>query len=133
MKWFIHVIKNYANFEGRARRQEYWMYILFVFLFSIVAGVIDGTLGLTGEMGTGVFSSLFALFLILPSLSAGARRLHDTGKSGLWLFLYLLPVLGSLILLIFMVLPGDEGPNRYGPDPKVSGPQPSAEILDSGI
>lgn len=132
MKYFTHVIRNYVNFSGRARRKEFWMFVLFAFLFSVAAGIIDNTLGTTDETGTtGVFSGLFGLFLLLPSLAVSARRLQDTGKSGFWLFLYLIPVIGFIVILIFCILPGNEGRNKFGPDPKQAGSQSSDEILDS--
>lgn len=134
MQYFLHAIRNYVNFSGRARRKEFWMFVLFAFLFSVAAGIIDNTLGTVDSTGSaGLVGGLFALFLLLPSLAVTARRLHDTGKSALWMLLYFIPAVGFLVILIFCLLPGNEGPNRYGPDPKQAGPVSSDDILDSGL
>lgn len=94
MKWFVHVVKNYVNFKGRARRKEYWMYVLFYIIFAMVAGVLDNALGTQDpETGIGTIASLYSLALLLPSLGVAARRLHDTGKTGWLLLIGLIPII----------------------------------------
>ncbi|MBI1283134.1 MAG: DUF805 domain-containing protein [Thiobacillus sp.] len=118
MEWFTKVIKNFS-FSGRARRKEYWMFFLFVFLIEIVLGVIDYALGtFSTESGIGLLGGLFALGILIQSIAVGVRRLHDTGRSGWWLLINLLPVLGSIIWLVLMVLEGEQNDNQYGPNPK---------------
>lgn len=119
MKWYLHVVKdNYANFKGRARRQELWMFVLFNLIFSIIAGSLDNVLGTTFEEGGGIIASVYALFILVPGLAVGARRLHDTGKTGWLLLLWLIPVIGWIVLLVFFVLDSKPGANKYGPNPK---------------
>ncbi|HBS50597.1 MAG TPA: DUF805 domain-containing protein [Rhodobacteraceae bacterium] len=106
---------KYATFEGRARRSEYWWWFLFLLLSNLVLGLLDGAL--FGE-NTAILGPLFSLAVFLPSLAVGARRLHDTGRSGWWLLLGLIPLVGFLVLLFFFVQPGDEATNEYGPPPR---------------
>ncbi|MFH8386884.1 DUF805 domain-containing protein [Kitasatospora sp. NPDC018058] len=113
MKWYLGGLKNYARFRGRARRREYWMFMLFNGIVSFVAGFFDGLLH-TGYL----ISLIYALVVWIPTLAAGSRRLHDTGRSAWWLLLGLVPVVG-LLLVVFHVLNGQAGENRYGPDPKL--------------
>lgn len=106
-------LNKYATFEGRARRSELWWFALFTFLGNMILGILDNAL----FGGAGVLSGVFSLAVLLPSLAVGARRLHDTGRSGWWLLLLLVPVIGLLVLIWFYIQPGDDGPNAYGPDP----------------
>lgn len=109
--YFIDVIKKqYINFEGRATRQQYWMYVLFYFILSVVINIIGAILGDTVQ---GILSTLLSLALLLPTLGIGARRLHDTDRSGWWQLIALVPFIGSLVLLVFWCLPGTEGENRF--------------------
>ena len=112
MNWFMAVLKKYAVFSGRARRKEFWMFILFYIIIAIVLGVVDSIIGMP------VLGTLFALGLLIPSLAVGARRLHDTGKSGWWQLIGLIPFIGILILIIFWVMDSNPGDNQYGPNPK---------------
>lgn len=111
MEYFIGAYAKYATFSGRARRKEYWMFILFYIIAYIALLLIDVLIG-TG----GILCGLFALGTLLPSLAVGARRLHDINKSGWWQLLYLIPF-GGLVVLYFLVSKGTEGENRFGPDP----------------
>ena len=111
MEYFIGGIKKYADFTGRARRKEYWLYLLFYFIFSVLVNVIDLSLG-TIFIGT-----IYSLALLLPSLAMGARRLHDTGRSGWWQLLNFIPIIGWIILIVFFVQ-DSEDENEYGPNPK---------------
>jgi uncharacterized membrane protein YhaH (DUF805 family) len=112
MKWFLKVVNQYADFNGRARRTEYWMFSLMAFIFSFILGFMDGLTGMYDEAsGYGLLSGLFSLALLLPSIAVGVRRCHDVGKSG-WF------ILVPIYNFILMVTNGEEGENKYGPDPK---------------
>lgn len=115
---------NYANFSGRASRSAYWWWALFNFLVSLAAQILDRALGLgpvgadtTYGLRAGVITGLLGLALLLPSLAVGVRRLHDTDRSGWWLLIAIIPIIGWLVLIFFFVTPGTPGPNRYGPPP----------------
>jgi uncharacterized membrane protein YhaH (DUF805 family) len=119
MEWATLPLKKYAEFTGRARRKEYWMFVLLVFAIYIVAAIIDGILGMGGMIAGayGPLMTIAALALLIPSIAVGIRRLHDTNRSGWWVLIALVPIVGSIILLVFFVLEGTRGPNQYGPDP----------------
>lgn len=118
MKWYVKVLKNYAGFSGRARRQEYWMFTLFNIIFAIVAMVLDNVLGFAGAAGYGPLYGLYALATLLPGLAAAVRRLHDVGKSGWFILIALIPLIGSIWLLVLLCTDSKPGPNEYGPNPK---------------
>ncbi|MBT4937406.1 DUF805 domain-containing protein [Candidatus Peregrinibacteria bacterium] len=107
MDYYLSVLKKYAEFSGRASRAEYWYFVLFNFIISVVIGYISGFL-----------SIIYALGVFLPSLAVAARRLHDTNRSAWWLLIALVPLLGVIVLLVFMVLESDSGKNNYGDKPK---------------
>ena len=112
--------EKYADFSGRARRSEYWWFYLFTTLAIIVLEVLFAVLGQASSVLAAIFGLLLlvgALGLIAPGLAVGARRLHDTGKSGWWLLIGLVPF-GGIVLLVFFVLDSAPGPNQYGPNPK---------------
>jgi uncharacterized membrane protein YhaH (DUF805 family) len=119
MKWYLKVLKQYADFNGRARRKEYWMFLLFNVIFLILAMGIDSLTGLNfGGNPYGVFYLLYGLAVFVPGLAVVVRRLHDVGKSG-WMYLIaLIPIVGGIWLLILLVTKGDAGANKYGEDPK---------------
>lgn len=112
MNWYLAVLKKYAVFSGRARRTEFWMFVLFNFIIAIVLGGVDVMLGL------GFLGALYALATIVPSLAVGARRLHDIGKTGWWQLVGLVPLIGLIILIVFFVMDSNPGDNQYGPNPK---------------
>ena len=114
MDWYLGALKKYADFTGRARRTELWMFLLINFVVSVVLAVVDRMIG------TMVLQPLYALAVLLPSLAVGARRLHDTGRSGWWLLIALVPIAGLVVLIVFYLIEGTKGPNAYGPDPKAS-------------
>jgi uncharacterized membrane protein YhaH (DUF805 family) len=120
MQWYLKVLRQYADFNGRARRTEYWMFALFTVIISIVLGLLDMMLGLTFVEGTtsGWLGLIYGLAVLLPSLGVGVRRLHDTGRSGWWLLIGLVPLVGAIVLIVFLATPGNAGSNAYGPDPK---------------
>ena len=110
------VFGKYATFDKRAGRSEYWYWVLFVVIASVVLSIVDGMLGLQMN-GSGIISSLFGLAVLLPSLAAGARRLHDIGKSGWNLLFGLIPLLGAIYLIYLYVQPSNPGSNAYGSQP----------------
>ena len=119
MKWFNIAMKKYLDFEGRARRQEYWMFTLFNWLYSIaLTAIAFFLLGLTGSEVFFGLPVLYSLAIFIPSISITFRRLHDINKSAAWILLCLIPLIGALWLLILFVIEGDHGENQYGPDPK---------------
>jgi uncharacterized membrane protein YhaH (DUF805 family) len=119
MQWYLKVLRQYADFSGRARRTEYWMFTLISVLISIVLSVLDTAAGLTSASGLGVLSTLYGLAVLVPSIAVGARRLHDTGRSGWWQLIALIPLVGVIVLIVFLATAGQRQPNRHGADPKV--------------
>jgi uncharacterized membrane protein YhaH (DUF805 family) len=106
------VLSKYAVFQGRARRAEYWFFFLFYFLISIPLTIIDMAL-----LGAQILSSILALALIIPSLAVTVRRLHDLDKSGWFILIGLIPLIGTIILIVWFCTAGTPGPNRFGEDP----------------
>lgn len=131
MEWMLMPLRRYADFSGRSRRKEYWFYTLGVTLVGLLLviamfTVAGGTQGLAG--GADVFAGpfaivilLFGLALFIPSLAVQVRRFHDQDKSGWFVLLNFIPYIGGLIVLVFMLLEGTRGPNRFGEDPKAVG------------
>ena len=115
-------LQRYADFSGRSRRMEYWMFYVGSIGASIVARMIEGILGMGNMMaqGSGPLSALLLLALLVPSIAVLVRRLHDQDKSGWLALLIFIPIIGWLALLVFMFLEGTKGDNQYGPDPKAS-------------
>ena len=127
MNWYLEVLKKYAVFSGRARRKEYWMFVLFNILALVVATALDNLLGTTFKIETpygeqampyGYVYLLYSLAVFIPGLAVGVRRLHDVGKSGWFFFIALIPVIGGIWLLVLFASEGNLGPNKYGEDPK---------------
>lgn len=123
--WYLKVIGQYADFSGRARRREFWSFALVNVAIAaalwVVAGILGKVIGLLGGLVMLVYY-LYTLAVLVPSLAVGVRRLHDTGKSGWFLLVALIPILGAFALLYFYTVEGDDGPNTYGPDPKDDAP-----------
>ena len=128
MEWFLLPLKKYAEFSGRSRRKEYWMFYLFTILAGIPLSAIDGMLGAMYN-GLGFLSGFFTVFTFIPWISLSVRRLHDVDKSGGYLFLILLPIIGWIWLFVLTVTEGDTGSNKYGSDPK----NPVNELDDIGV
>ena len=119
MNWYLHVLKNYAVFRGRAQRQEYWYFFLFNILISIAFSFVDTLLATPGtEEGAGVLGTIYSLAVLIPSIAVGVRRLHDTGRTGWWMLIGLIPLIGALVLIYFFVLDSQPGTNEYGVNPK---------------
>ena len=113
MNYYLEAVKKYATFSGRARRKEYWMYILFNAIFAIVATIVDSIIGTSG-----IIAGIYELAFLIPTLAVGVRRLHDLGKSGFWYFISLVPVIGGIWFIVLMCLDGQPGENQYGSNPK---------------
>lgn len=111
MEFYLSVLQKYAVFEGRARRQEFWMF----YLINLVVGLV---LSLVSLIGLGFITYLYSIAILIPSLAVGVRRLHDINKSGWWLLIALIPLLGAIWLIVLWAKEGDRGPNAYGHDPK---------------
>jgi len=118
MSWYLEVLKKYAVFSGRARRKEYWMFFLINLLISAVLIAIDSLIGTFSQTGFGLLQGLYSLAVLIPSIAVTVRRLHDTGRTGWWILIGLIPVIGGIVLLIFMLLDSQPGVNQYGPNPK---------------
>lgn len=132
MKYFINVLKHYADFTGRARRKEFWMFMLFYWLF-LIAWIILAVFCYTtlnrnfDPMESSLYGSIaswsFILLFVLPSMAVTVRRLHDLGKSGYMFFIGLIPIIGQIWLFILMLMEGQHAENKYGQDPKTAGTQ----------
>ena len=119
MNWYLEVLKKYAVFSGRARRKEYWFFVLFNIIISIVLAVIDGVTGsFSPEAGMGLLGGIYTLAVWIPGIAVSVRRLHDTERSGWWLLIALVPLIGAIVLLVFMVQDSKPGQNQYGANPK---------------
>jgi uncharacterized membrane protein YhaH (DUF805 family) len=119
MNWYLKVLKQYADFSGRARRKEYWMFVLFNTIFLIIATILDNVFGLTlGEQIYGVLYFLYALVVLIPGLAVCVRRLHDVGKSGWMYLIVLIPIIGVIWIFVLCVTDSKPGENQYGPNPK---------------
>ncbi|MFD3943230.1 DUF805 domain-containing protein [Streptomyces sp. NPDC058579] len=115
MNWYLDVLKKYAVFTGRARRQEFWMFALFNFLAVIVLAIVDAVIGTTG-----ILVAIYVLGVFLPNLGVTVRRLHDTGRSGWWILIGAIPLVGPIILIVFYATEGNQTDNAYGPNPKLT-------------
>jgi uncharacterized membrane protein YhaH (DUF805 family) len=113
------VLSKYVTFSGRARRSEFWWFALFSIIVSIVGAAIDAIIG------SSIVGFLLALALLLPSLAVTVRRLHDTGRSGWWILIALVPLIGAIVLLVFECQDSQPGTNSYGASPKPTGPDPA--------
>lgn len=118
MNWYLDVLKKYAVFEGRARRKEFWMFVLFNLIISIVLSVVDGLIGtISAQTGMGLLSGVYSLAVLIPGIAVSVRRLHDTSRSGWWLLLAFVPIAG-IALIVFWAMDSTAGENQYGPNPK---------------
>ena len=162
MNWYLKVIRNYTGFSGRARRKEYWMFALFNIIFSTILTIIDKSLKLNiSYTQYGILNTLYSLAIFLPSLAVMVRRLHDIGKSGWYIFIFIIPIFVAAVIVLMLksegnttwiLLPalvivataiwiivlfatdGEKGDNKWGPNPK-SGEQPfgTTGTLDGDI
>ncbi len=118
MNWYLEALRKYATFSGRARRKEYWLFTLFNILISLALGAIEGFLDLFPNTEQSVLAMIYGLAVFLPGLAVTVRRLHDTGRSGWWMWIALVPLIGVIVLLVFLAKDSEPGKNRYGPNPK---------------
>ncbi len=129
MKWFFEAYRKYAAFSGRARRKEFWSFILFnIILWVVVINFFD----LIGRAETDIFIPVLALANLLPWLAVSVRRMHDIGKSGWFLLITFIPF-GNIFILFSLASEGSKGKNEYGPDPKKMSDSPSSNVLDEDI
>ena len=121
MNWYLKVLSKYAVLSGRARRTEFWMFTLISTIISMVLGALDSFFGNSPFSGPGSFSpisNLYSLAVFIPSIAVSIRRLQDTGRSGWWLLLIFIPIIGWIMLIIFYAQDSESGENRFGPNPK---------------
>ena len=115
MDWCLAVSQKYASFEGRARRKEYWLFILLIFIFEIVVVAIDSVAKLPELIdGYGAIFTIYNLVVALPVCAISVRRLHDTNRSESWMLVFFIPIVGILIYILLMAQPGDRSANKYG-------------------
>lgn len=120
MNWWVEALKKYAVFRGRARRKEYWFFLLFGMILAIIAAILDNVLGIAIEGQVyGPIYYLLCLALFFPGLAVSVRRLHDVGKSGWFFFIALIPIVGAIWLLVLACRDSMPGENQYGPNPKM--------------
>ncbi len=113
MQWYIDALKNYAVFTGRSRRTAYWMFVLFNIIISLALQFIDAAIG-----DGGLLNGLYSLAVLVPAIAVTVRRLHDTDRSGWWILIGLIPLIGAIVLIVFAAQDSTPGPNRFGPNPK---------------
>lgn len=120
MTWYLKVLRNYAVFSGRARRKEYWYFVLFNSIIILFLGFIDQKMVTTPSpsAGMGLFGGVYTLFVVIPAIAVTIRRLHDTDRSGWWFLVFFVPIVGPILLLFFTLQDSKDGSNRYGENPK---------------
>ena len=119
MNWYLEVLRKYATFDGRARRKEYWYFILFNAIAQFILTIIDSVTGsFSPETGIGLLAGIYTLAVLIPGIAVSVRRLHDTERSGWWLLVALIPIIGAIVLFIFMVLDSQADENKFGINPK---------------
>lgn len=114
MDYFLAVLKKYAVFSGRARRAEYWYFVLFNIIIGAVLGIISRVIGDDNN----ILAYIYSLALLIPGLAVEVRRLHDIGKSGWWIFISLIPLIGTIWLIVLLATDSNPGENKFGPNPK---------------
>ncbi len=118
MNWFLYSLRNYAKFDGRATRPEYWYFVLMTMLIFIILAIFDGILGkFSSSTGMGLLSGIYLVAVAIPSLAVGARRLHDTGRSGWWQLVNVVPYIGWVVVIVLFALRGQPESNRFGDVP----------------
>ena len=119
MNWYITALKKYAQFSGRSRRKEFWFFVLFNLIVSLVLGFIDSMISGGGDPASpGILTTIYSLAILIPSIAVAVRRLHDTSRSGWWLLIAFIPVIGFFVLIFFYLQDSKPGQNEYGPNPK---------------
>ena len=121
MEWYLAALRKYSQFDGRSRRKEYWFFSLFNFLALMVLTAMDIGAGVfDAENGVGLLSGIYSVGVFIPSISVSVRRLHDTDRSGWYLLLAVIPVVGAIVLFVLFVLDSEPGENRFGSSPKAT-------------
>jgi uncharacterized membrane protein YhaH (DUF805 family) len=121
MNWYIAAFKKGLDFSGRAHRREYWMFALVSGIISLLLTVVDTMVFSSGAGGIGLLAGGYTLIVLVPAIAAGFRRLHDTGRSAWWYLLALVPLVGAIAILVFLLQDSEPGTNQYGPNPKAVG------------
>jgi uncharacterized membrane protein YhaH (DUF805 family) len=116
VNWYLEVLRKYAVFSGRSRRKEYWMFFLFNMIVVCVLTIIEALVRSGAQMS--VLTSIYSLGVLIPGIAVAIRRLHDTNRSGWWLLICFVPLIGAIVLIVFMTLDSQPGDNQYGPNPK---------------
>lgn len=137
MEWYLKVLRQYADFEGRARRTEYWMFTLINFVIGLVLSVLSGLL-IDSGIGAlfSILSFVYSLAVLIPGIAVSVRRLHDVDKSGWLLLIIFIPLIGAILLIVWFATEGTSGPNQYGRDPKGGDDSilfDDSDILDAGL
>ena len=118
MNWYVDVLKKYAVFSGRASRKEYWMFTLFSVVICVLLRLIELAIG--GEVEEAeILVGIYSLGIVIPSIAVTVRRLHDTGRSGWWVPIGIVPIIGTIVLVVFTVQGSQQGDNQHGPNPKM--------------
>jgi len=120
ISWYLAALKKYAVFSGRAQRKEYWFFVLFNLLIAFALGLVEGFLNIAPESEESLLGTLYILAVAIPWIAVTVRRLHDTGRSGWWLLISFVPLIGTIILLVFTIEDGEVGQNAYGLNPKTA-------------
>lgn len=129
MEWYIRAFKKATQFSGRAHRREYWMFFLWNAVFGLAASIVDRAAGLEFDTGiaiggepvtVGVVWIVYSLVVLVPSLAIVSRRLHDVNRSGWWQLIGLIPIVGLVVVIVWLATQGMNGPNQFGPDPRLS-------------
>jgi uncharacterized membrane protein YhaH (DUF805 family) len=123
MSWYLKCLRQYADVSGRARRKEFWMFVLFNLLIVVALRIVDHATGLTygRHGGQGFLHSFYTLVVFIPGVAVAVRRMHDIGKSGWHLLVAFIPLVGAFVLLYWYAKDGDPGANAYGANPKAAG------------
>ncbi|HUF49666.1 MAG TPA: DUF805 domain-containing protein [Longimicrobiales bacterium] len=127
MTWYLAALKRYAEFNGRSRRKEYWFFALFNVIFMFTLALLDVLLNLGGAIG--LLGFVYSLGMLIPSLAVAFRRLHDVGRSAWWLLIGVIPIIGPIVLLVWMFQDSQPGANQWGPNPKARSRPASAHQL----
>ncbi len=126
MQWYFRAFRRYATFSGRAYRQEFWLFLLWSLVVSLLLSIIDRKAGWMvvqeEQIEMGWLQLVYAVATLVPTLALSARRLHDIGRSGWWQLIGAIPFVGLIVMIIWFATPGTPGPNRYGPDPRIGDP-----------
>jgi uncharacterized membrane protein YhaH (DUF805 family) len=119
VNWYKEVLRKYSTFEGRARRKEYWFFMLGNFIAVVVLTIVDMALGTFNEQAEiGLFGGIYLLAVLIPSIAVTVRRLHGTNRSAWWFLFNFIPVIGSIVIMVLAALDSQPGGNRFGPNPK---------------